>query len=204
MYRGFFKPYVFYIEKLSAWGNTGRDMGSAEENTLEILLFISHSPCSFLSYLINFWVQVEWDMLLGEGWRGNTSPTAWPLPKLLGVPSWREAWPHTHVLRTAGDLQNWAGCGAGALVWQAVFEGRADADPSAFAKEVISPFFPFPCSHVIWWGVKGRQVASLHWVRNEQKPKLGAAGSLLRQGGVWLCFVQQHSLSRRTHRTTSI
>lgn len=38
------------------------------------------------------------------------------------------------------------------LVCQAVLEGRADADPPTFAKEVISPIFSAPCSHVIRWG----------------------------------------------------
>ena len=36
------------------------------------------------------------------------------------------------------------GCGAGGLVWQAVPEGRANADPSAFADEVILPTFSYP------------------------------------------------------------
>lgn len=121
----------------------------------------------------------------------------------LSVPSWREPWPHTYVLRAAGDLQAWAGCGAGGLVWQAVFEGRADADPSAFAKEVsLSLSCPSqPCNLV---GVGGKTSGWSALMRNEQKPKVGAAGSLLSQGGVWLGFVQQHGLSRRIHRTASI
>lgn len=63
---------------------------------------------------------------------------------------------------------------------RAVLVGKADADPSAFANEVLSPAFSYslqPCT------LRGTR-SGLHWMGSEQKPKLGAAGSLLMQGEV--------------------
>lgn len=71
-------------------------------------------------------------MLLGGGRRGNPSPSVW---------LWVEPLSCVYVLMALGSRRLGQ---AVVLFWQAVFEGRADADPSAFANEVLLPTFFLP------------------------------------------------------------